>query len=233
MDSRGLKILSVVFGVIYVLTLIIVIAVTIVFVRRTRNTDNNIVVYDEPESRVSAKTESMSYNYSARHNISDDLVGQVITAPSEDGYFPGDWKWKIESGEIDDVQELSRNYETSGCEVVTILAHLHRGLVKINAEIILKYSSNGSEKELTYFRVAKLTIPKQTDYSRYVDLEMSYDFLPALMLYNRSNMTLFVGGDYSTGDETGLFSAIMEPHSSKSLVIGNVQSYHVHFAYEK
>lgn len=199
------------------------------------SSDSDVAITEDVagKSKSANLNEPMSYSYSVRHNIYEDLVGQVLMAPSEDGYFPGDWKWKIEDGEVDYVQELSRYIEASGCEVVTVLAHLHRGYVKIDAEMILKYSQKGSGKELTYSRVTKLTIPKQTDYSKYVELEMSYDFLPALILYNRSNMTLFVGGDYSTGDETGLFSAIMEPHSSKSLVIGNVQSYHVHFAYEK
>lgn len=95
--------------------------------------------------------------------------------------------------------------------------------------MILKYSQNG----LVSSRVTELTIPQQTDYSQYVEMEMDYDFIPALMLYNRSNMTLFIGGDYSSGDERSLFSAVIEPHSSKMIAFGNVQYYHIHFAYKK
>jgi len=164
-----------------------------------------------------------------QQNPAKDIIGQVITAPSEDGYFPKDWSWTIESGEVIDVQKLSKRKDSYGSEEITILAHLHRGELKVDAEMILKYSQNG----LASSRVTKLTIPRQHDYSQYVELEMDYDFLPALMLYNRSNMTLFVGGDYSSGSDKRLFGGIVEPHSSIMVAIGSVDYYHVHFAYEK
>ena len=196
---------------------------------RSKEMNSDNVITERQQSSMRSNTKSTICNLSYRRNPSEDIIGQVITAPSEDGYFPSEWEWKIERGEVYEVRELSRRTDPSGYEVITVLAHLHRGEVKIDAEMILKYSTNGLESS----RVTKLTIPRQPDYSQYVELEMDYDFIPALMLYNRSNMTLFVGGDYSSGDETSLFSAVIEPHSSKMIAFGNVQCYHVHFAYEK
>lgn len=206
-----------------------VLLLVMLFYGQSNGTGSNIVTTERPQPSMRSNTKSTICNLSYRRNPSEDIIGQVITAPSEDGYFPSEWEWKIERGEVYEVRELSRRKDPPGYEVITVLAHLHRGEVKIDAEMILKYSTNGLESS----RVTKLTIPQQPDYSQYVELEMDYDFIPALMLYNRSNMTLFVGGDYSSGDETSLFSAVIEPHSSKMIAFGNVQCYHVHFAYEK
>lgn len=206
-----------------------VLLLVMLFYGQSNGTGSNIVTTERPQPSMRSNTKSTICNLSYRRNPSEDIIGQVITAPSEDGYFPSEWEWKIERGEVYEVRELSRRTDPSGYEIITVFAHLHRGEVKIDAEMILKYSQNG----LVSSRVTELTIPQQTDYSQYVEMEMDYDFLPALMLYNRSNMTLFVGGDYSSGDERSLFSAVIEPHSSKMIAFGNVQSYHVHFAYEK
>lgn len=200
-----------------------------IYSERSKEIDSNNVVAERQQSSMRSNTKPIGGNLSYRKNPSEDIIGQVITAPSEDGYFPSEWEWKIERGEVYEVRELSRRTDPSGYEIITVLAHLHRGEVKIDAEMILKYSQNG----LVSSRVIELTIPQQTDYSQYVEMEMDYDFLPALMLYNRSNITLFVGGDYSSGSETSLFSAVVEPHSSEMIAVGNVQYYHVHFAYEK
>ena len=208
-------------GVIFILVMF--------FSGRSNKTDSNDFITERQQPSVLSYTKPTIGNLSYRRNLSEDIIGQVITAPSEDGYFPAEWEWKIERGEVYEVRELSKRTDPSGYEIITVLAHLHRGEVKIDAEMILKYSQNG----LVSSRVTELTIPQQTDYSQYVEMEMDYDFIPALMLYNRSNMTLFVGGDYSSGDERSLFSAVIEPHSSKMIAFGNVQCYHVHFAYEK
>lgn len=196
---------------------------------RSKAINSNNVITERQQPSVRSYAKPAIGNLSYRMNPSEDIIGQVITAPSEDGYFPAEWEWKIERGEVYEVRELSKRTDPSGYEILTVLAHLHRGEVKIDAEMILKYSQNG----LVTSRVTELTIPQQTDYSQYVELDMDYDFLPALMLYNRSNMTLFVGGDYSSENEGSLFSAIIEPHSSKMIAFGNVQCYHVHFAYKK
>ncbi len=182
---------------------------------------------------ATAAGSSSKYMFISIQDIAEDLVGQTLSAPSEDGYFPKDWRWKLENGEVLDVQELNRRNDSSGDEVITIIAHLHRGAVKIDAEMILKYSKKGNGRKPISCRVSKITIPRQTDYSQYVELKMDYDFMPSLMLYNRSNMTLFVGGDYYSGNEKELFSAVVEAHSSEMIAIGSAQSYHVHFAYEK
>ena len=57
--------------------------------------------------------------------------------------------------------------------------------------------------------------------------------MPTFVLYNNSNMTLFVGGDWSSKAEPKRFGCIIEPNSSVSIAIGLINSYHIHFAYRK
>lgn len=199
---------------------------------------NGNITYEQPQQETNTIIPRTSDRSNIRQKISvgdiaDDLVGQVITAPSDDGYFPKEWRWEIENGEVLEVKELNREKDQSGYEVITIFAHLHKGSVKIDVEMILKYSQNGGRRVLTHSRTTKLIIPRQTDYSQCVELKMDYDFLPSLMLHNHSNMTLFVGGDYSSGEQRVLFSTIVKPLSSEMVAVGSIQNYHVHFAYEK
>lgn len=166
-------------------------------------------------------------------NIINDLIGQIIYDPSENGYFSKEWRWKIENGEVLDVQILGTEYDHANYENISILAHLHRGSIRIDANMILQYARRGNRQILQSSRVTKLIIPKQKDYSQYIELKMDYDLLPALMLYNNSDMTLFVGLDYSNGEDTNIYGNIVEAHSSQMVAFGNIQSYHIHFAYKK
>lgn len=228
-SSKKRKMLSAFLPIICCAIVGVIFIIVMLFCGQSSEVNSNDGITETQHSTVTSPKQTSGGNRSYRRNLSEDIIGQVVTAPSEDGYFPAEWEWRIERGEVYDVQELNKRTDQSGYDIITVLAHLHRGEVKIDVEMALKYS----QSELISSRVTKITIPRQTDYSQYVELDMDYDFLPSLMLYNSSNMTLFVGGDYSSGGETTLFSSIVQPHSSEMIVIGNVQYYHVHFAYEK
>ena len=172
--------------------------------------------------------------------LADDLIGQIIYDPSDNGYFTKEWRWTIQQGEVLGVDKLSTNFSIrriNGIEEeamnITVLAHLQRDAIKIDAELILHYVKNGDGYILNSSTVTKLIIPSQTDYSQYVKLEMDYDFLPQLKLYNNSNMTLFVGGDWLSNSGPERFGCILAPNASKTIAIGNITSYHIHFAYRK
>ena len=172
--------------------------------------------------------------------LANDLIGQIIYDPSDNGYFTKEWRWTIQQGEVLGVDKLSTNFSIRriyGIEEeamnITVLAHLQRDAIKIDAELILHYVKNGDGYILKSSTVTKLIIPSQTDYSQYVRLEMDYDFLPALKLYNNSNMTLFVGGDWLSNSGPERFGCILAPNASQTIAIGNITSYHIHFAYRK
>lgn len=170
-------------------------------------------------------------NYLDNSNYAKDLVGQIVYEPSDNGYFPQEWRWKIEDGEVLSVQEINRLY---GNDEIIVLAHLHRGETRIDAEMVLKYSTAGRDRKIMSSKVLKLIIPTQPDFSQYIKLRMDYDFLPSLVLYNKSDMTLFVGGDYSFNEgKMTKFAGVFEPNSSKTIAIGGIDSYHIHFAYRK
>lgn len=201
----------------------------------TQKAPNNIITYELLISEINKAPQEAENSVIINDNedIAADLIGEVIYEPSSNGYFPEDWRWKIEQGEVLGVEVKERKSDEYGNEKILVLAHLHRGATKIDAQMVLNYSPNGYAKELKSSKVKKIIIPKQQDYSQYVRLKKDYDFFPSLVLYNKSDMTLFVGGDYSSGEERKLFAGVFEPHSSKTVAIGNIDSYHIHFAYLK
>lgn len=171
-------------------------------------------------------------NNNTKQDLVGDLAGQVIYEPSDNGYFPKSWSWKIRREEVLSVDVLARDAFLDNLNI-RVLAHLHRDALKIDAELIMHYVKNGNGYILHSSTVTKLIVPSQTDYSQYVRLEMDYDFMPTLVLRNNSNMTLFVGGDWSANAEPKRFGCIIEPNSSVSIAIGLINSYHIHFAYRK
>lgn len=182
-----------------------------------------------PKTTTTALASTTSVGNNIPNSIEKDLVGQTIYEPSSNGYFPKDWRWTLKEGEVLNVSVLERKQYSNGF-ALNVLAHLHRGEVKVDAEIEMQY---GNANRLQSITVKKIIIPPQTDYSQYVKLEMDYDFFPTLRLYNNSNITLFIGGDYSSGTEYKKFGGVVEPHSSKPVALGSIDSYNIHFAYKK
>jgi len=163
--------------------------------------------------------------------IARDLVGQVVTDPPQT-YFPEEWKWTLDKGEIESV-DIKKTKKDSKNYNAAIIAHLKRGLLKIDAKIFVKYQYDGKKWVLTKTEMKSLTIPKQKDYSHQVELFMDYDFLPALMLKNNGDKTLFVRVEAVSNGEKEYFSTIVEPYKETMVAMGAVQSYKVLYAYKK
>ena len=70
--------------------------------------------------------------------ILKDLVGQVISDPSPDSYFPSEWTWTLKSG---DISYLSYIHETvkSSYYVVLMTMHLKRYQMPVDVKVILTY----------------------------------------------------------------------------------------------
>lgn len=204
----------------------------------TQKAVDNVLTYELLEEEIenaSSNNIDVGYEYNNNYTKPDfagDLAGLVIYEPSDNGYFPKSWSWKIKRSEVLSVDVLARDAFLDNLNI-RVLAHLHRDALKIDAELIMHYVKNGNGYILKSSTVTKLIVPSQTDYSQYVRLEMDYDFMPTLVLYNNSNMTLFVGGDWSANAEPKRFGCIIEPNSSVSIAIGLINSYHIHFAYRK
>lgn len=204
----------------------------------TQKAVDNVLTYELLEEEIenaSSNNIDVGYEYNNNYTKQDfagDLAGLVIYEPSDNGYFPKSWSWKIKRSEVLSVDVLARDTFLDNLNI-RVLAHLHRDALKIDAELIMHYVKNGNGYILHSSTVTKLIVPSQTDYSQYVRLEMDYDFMPTLVLHNNSNMTLFVGGDWSANAEPERFGCIIDPQSSASIAIGLINSYHIHFAYRK
>ena len=179
-----------------------------------------------------SKSNNESANPYKEVELADDLIGQIIYDPSENSYFPEDWSWTIGPGEVLSVDELSRDLFQDSLNI-RVLVHLHKDAIKIDAELIMHYVKNRNGYTLQSTTVNKFTLLSQTDYSQHVTLEMDYTFMPLLMLYNNSDMTLLVGGEWSSKSNSKRFITFVEPHSSETIAMGAFTSYNIHFAYRK
>jgi hypothetical protein len=179
-----------------------------------------------------SKSDNESANPYKEVELADDLIGQIIYDPSENSYFPEDWSWTIGPGEVLSVDELSRDLFQDSVNI-RVLVHLHKDAIKIDSELIMHYVKNRNGYTLQSTTVNKFTLLPQTDYSQHVTLEMDYTFMPLLMLYNNSDLTLLVGGEWSTKSNSKRFITFVEPNSSETITMNAVTSYNIHFAYRK
>ena len=173
-------------------------------------------------------------NDNTNHEIelADDLIGQIIYDPSENSYFPEDWSWTLQQGEVLGVDVLAHDV-LQDSQNIRVLTHLHRDAIKIDAELTMHYVKSGNGYILQSTTVNKFTLLPQTDYSQHVTLEMDYTFMPLLMLHNNSDMTLLVGGEWSSKSNSKRFITFVEPNSSETIAMGAFTSYNIHFAYRK
>ena len=179
-----------------------------------------------------SKSDNESANPYKEVELADDLIGQIIYDPSENSYFPEDWSWTIKQGEVLGVDVLARDF-LQDCQNIRVLVHLHKDAIKIDAELTMHYVKSGNGYTLQSTTVNKFTLLPQTDYSQHVTLEMDYTFMPLLMLHNNSDMTLLVGGEWSSKSNSKRFITFVEPNSSETIAMGAFTSYNIHFAYRK
>lgn len=162
-----------------------------------------------------------------------DLVGKVITDPSENSYFPDSWSWTIKSGEI---RYLSFEHETSNYDyyIALMTIHLKRREMPVDVKVVLQYKLTRGAWRFDQLKVQSITFPKQTNYASYVEIYMDYDFMPSLVVKNNSKMTLFVAGAYTTKGTYKRFCTELEPNKTSTIGIGPApDKYEIHFAYKE
>ena len=172
-------------------------------------------------------------------NLDEDIVGLTVRNPSENNYFSKDFYWKIKKENLLFVSEQSRHKNYDGNTDITALVHLHQGELHVDAEIVLTYAPKNGDMVLQSYRTTDLTIPAQKDYSHYIELRREDIIFSNLMVDNHSDIRLFVAGYFYYDDspeQIRRFSTTVEPHSSEyatSWLGGDINNYHVHFAYKQ
>ena len=63
--------------------------------------------------------------------LSKDLIGQIIYDPKEESYFPQNWRWEIEEGEVIGVQELNSITDNNGNKIEIRTETLPNGAQKV------------------------------------------------------------------------------------------------------
>lgn len=162
-----------------------------------------------------------------------DLVGQVISDPSPDSYFPSGWTWTIQSGDISYLTFI-HEAEKSTHYVAILTMHLKRYQMPVDVKVILTYYNNNGRWNLGDLKVQSLTFPSQRNYASQVEMYMDYDFFPSLVVKNNSNYRLFIAGSYTDEGEQHRFAVELEPNDETAVAIGPApDKYAIHFAYRE
>lgn len=162
--------------------------------------------------------------------ILKDLVGQVISDPSSDSYFPSDWSWTIKSKDIAYLTFLHERNESS-YYVALVTIHLKRYQMPVDVKVVLTYLKNNGWY-LNDLTIQSLTFPSQRSYKSCVKIYMDYDFFPSLVVENTCNYRLFVAGSYSNEGREERFAVELEPYEKSTIAIGSEPDrYAIHFAY--
>lgn len=162
----------------------------------------------------------------------NDLIGQTIKDPSENGYFGSSWSWTLERDEVMYVSEISRKNVDQNSIEVTVFARLLHGELEVDATIAIIYKKTRHDPQFSHVRTLDLIIPEQTDYSQYIDVKNEGDF-STIEVYNNSPYKLFVVGDYvPIYRESRRFVTIIEPGDSATVAVFTImESYNIRFAY--
>lgn len=184
--------------------------------------------YNDTSSSAKQKTKP------ADASIQNDILGLIVRDPSENGYFPKEWTWRIKKDDVHGVSELSRVSSHDGETHVTVLLNLHHGDLKVDVKEVLVYRNSGRGLVLQSSYTEEISFPAQPNYAHYVNLKMEADIFPSLVAYNNSDYRLFVAGDFTENNQTKRFATIVEPHSSSNvMMLGWTDNFHIHFAYKQ
>ena len=166
-------------------------------------------------------------------DLAKDIVGQVIRDPAEESLFPDGWSWKLQPDNIQNVQELDRGQVVNDKVVVTAIAHLQKGHLKVDAELTAHYRVGLLGAELHNLEVHSVSIPPQNNCAGLLHFYPNTDFIPGLMMENTSDYSLFVVIDMSFGDgDMKHVSKFVDPYEETYVsIMGVPSSYNVRFAY--
>lgn len=165
--------------------------------------------------------------------ILKDLVGQVITDPSPNSYFPTTWSWTIKSG---DISYLSFIHETdkSSYYIALMTIHLKRYQMPVDVKVVLQYQNKNSYWGLSDLQVQSITFPSQRNYASCVQIYMDYDFFPSLIVKNTCSCRLFIAGSYTDKGKQERFAVELEPNQESTIAVGPApEKYSIHFAYRE
>lgn len=163
--------------------------------------------------------------------IKTDLIGRTLSEGTKNGYFGSKWTWKIEQGEISNLNIISRNSSDDYCStVVTMILKKHSSPVRYKAMVQVDYSLVKKRWQLTLVKSKGIRVIKT---NRYLDcITVDTDPIDRLVIKNNIDSPLLVGGVYLVGysHEWRKFSIVLKGMQMEYVPLASsVKEYRIDF----
>lgn len=124
--------------------------------------------------------------------LAADLIGRKLSEGTDKGYFPSDWYWTIEEGEICGLKILSESVSDNYCSyVVTMTLQKQSSPTKYEADVQMDYSFLKKKWQLILVKSKGVRIVK-TD--KYLDCISTSIDTHKFCVKNNVDIPLIVGG---------------------------------------
>lgn len=168
--------------------------------------------------------------------IKRDLVGHSLAEGLSNGYHTDDWVWKIEYGQIDDLEIIDVVEKNDKNYVFVAKMILSATYYSYNVKTKIKYIATPDSWNIDYVLSLGMHIIVTHEYDTCIKssiVDDGWGGVNCVQFKNISEMTLVVGGDFLSYNGWKRFSRVVTPHSSAKVGGtfngGSVEDYRINF----
>lgn len=171
--------------------------------------------------------------------IETDLIGRTLSEGIDNGYFPPDWRWTIEAGEISGLMIQSKKISDDYCSfVVTMVLKSQSSPTLYHATVQVDYSLRNKRWRIVLVRSKGIRVIKTERYLDCISTKIDDDGwggVNCVKIKNNIDSSLLVGGVYRTdeSDDWHKFSVIIDGLTvvgvGGTFSHGSVVDYRIHF----
>lgn len=170
-----------------------------------------------------------------RDQIAKDLIGIRLNEGYTDGWFPEDWYWIVEKGEVKAVKilEVLENTDKNYC--IIVMVRLQSNANAYNAKVKINYRLTKDRRwKIEYAYSQGIDLVKTNKYNDCLNFSIEptgFCFAKVLEITNKTGMELWCAGAVkNTSDNWEKFSVTINPYETKKIeAIGEVVNYTIKF----
>ena len=161
----------------------------------------------------------MAANTPSVVTICRDLIGHNLSEGVKDGYYPREWKWTIEEGEISNFRILSVRENTEDRYTIDVQMKLSTSTRAFIAKATVYYVHTQRGWDLEMVKSRGMNIVRTYRYDDCIQPEYGDGYLNKedLYLVNDCEVTLEVGGKIFKYGSWRKFSTTVSPHSTQQV----------------
>lgn len=190
----------------------------------------NLSAKDKTKSTIPIPTKTV---------LTSDLIGRQLSEGTDNGYFPSDWLWTIEEGQISDFKIITKKVESDYCSFNVIMKLKTRSCpTKYTAVVQMDYMLKNNRWHISMVSSKGVSVVKTNRYNKCIVTKVEDDGwggVDCLKIKNNTDTPLIVGGEFLTNYPTqwNKFSVVVPGLKVMSVggVFGggNVVDFRIHF----